>query len=95
MNNPEISEIELSDNCLSKLPNQIQFEESINTLGTIKSISELNIDLINSNEAMLVLNKLPIIHGRSTKEEDKMTQKRMKRATIIIVMIRIIICVSE
>ena len=42
-------------------------------LTTIKSLSELDIDLIDSNEAMLVLNNLPnvqILNGRSTKDED-------------------------
>ena len=39
----------------------------------IKSLTQLNIDLIDSSEAMLVLNNLPnvqILNGRSTKEED-------------------------
>ena len=36
-------------------------------------MTELDIDLIDSNEAMLVLNNLPnvqILNGRSTKDED-------------------------
>ena len=42
-------------------------------LTTIKSLTELDIDLIDSNEAMLVLNNLPnvqILNGRSTKDDD-------------------------
>ena len=42
-------------------------------LAKIKSLTQLNIDLIDSSEAMLVLNNLPnvqILNGRSTKEED-------------------------
>ena len=40
---------------------------------TLKSLTELDIDLIDSNEAMLVLNNLPnvqILNGRSTKDDD-------------------------
>ena len=40
----------------------------------IKALVVLNIDLVDSNEAMLVLNKLPniqVLNGRSTKEEDE------------------------
>ena len=43
-------------------------------LTTIKSLTELDIDLIDSNEAMLVLNNLPnvqILNGRSTKDDDE------------------------
>ena len=43
----------------------------------IKSLTQLNIDLIDSSEAMLVLNNLPnvqILNGRSTKEEDEYKQ---------------------
>jgi len=42
-------------------------------LTTLKSLTELDIDLIDSNEAMLVLNNLPnvqILNGRSTKDDD-------------------------
>ena len=42
-------------------------------LTTIKSLTELDIDLIDSNEAMLVLNNLAnvqILNGRSTKDDD-------------------------
>ena len=42
-------------------------------LTTIKSLTELDIDLIDSNEAMLILNNLPnvqILNGRSTKDDD-------------------------
>ena len=45
----------------------------MNVLTTIKSLTELDIDLIDSNEAMLVLNNLPnvqILNGRSTKDDD-------------------------
>lgn len=40
----------------------------------VKALVVLNIDLVDSNEAMLVLNKLPniqVLNGRSTKEEDE------------------------
>ena len=42
-------------------------------LTTIKSLTVLDLDLMDSNEAMLVLNNLPnvqILNGRSTKDED-------------------------
>ena len=42
-------------------------------LTTLKSLTELDIDLIDSNEAMLVLNNLPnvqILNGRSTKDDE-------------------------
>ena len=42
-------------------------------LTTIKSLTELYIDLIDSNQAMLVLNNLPnviMLNGKSTKDED-------------------------
>ena len=41
---------------------------------TIKSLTILDIDLIDSNEAILILNNLPnvqILNGRSTKEEEE------------------------
>ena len=49
------------------------FNELINVLITIKSLTNLSIDLIDSSEAMLILNKLPnieILNDHSTKEED-------------------------
>ena len=104
INCPEVIELDLSNNMLSKLPleisfltcltkldirnnafsnvikqiynnilNQIQFEDTVKVLTTIKSLTELDIDLIDSNEAMLVLNNLPnvqILNGRSTKDDD-------------------------
>ena len=39
----------------------------------MKSLTELDIDLIDSNEAMLVLNNLPnvqILNGKSTKDDE-------------------------
>ena len=41
---------------------------------TIKSLTILDIDLIDSNEAILILNNLPnvqILNGKSTKEEEE------------------------
>ena len=48
-----------------------QFEEVIKILMTIKSLTILDIDLIDSNEAILVLNNLPnvqILNGKSTRD---------------------------
>ena len=41
---------------------------------TLKSLTILDIDLIDSNEAILVLNNLPnvqILNGKNTKEEEE------------------------
>ena len=90
LNYPEIIELDLSNNNLTKLPLEISFltvltkldirnnkftdfNELINVLVTIKSLTNLSIDLIDSTEAMLILNKLPnieILNDHSTKEED-------------------------
>jgi hypothetical protein len=90
LNYPEIIELDLSNNNLTKLPLEISFltvltkldirnnkftnfNELINVLITIKSLTNLSIDLIDSSEAMLILNKLPnieILNDHSTKEED-------------------------
>ena len=64
INCPEITELDLSNNMLSKLPLEISF---------LTCLTKLDIDLIDSNEAMLVLNNLPnvqILNGRSTKDDD-------------------------
>ena len=90
LNCPEIIELDLSNNMLTKLPLEISFltcltkldirnnafqnfDDTVKVLTTIKSLTQLDIDLIDSNEAMLVLNNLPnvqVLNGRSTKDED-------------------------
>jgi len=90
LNCPEIIELDLSNNMLTKLPLEISFltcltkldirnnafsnfEETVKVLTMIKNLTELDIDLIDSNEAMLVLNNLPNVlklNGRNTKDDD-------------------------
>ena len=104
LNYPEITELDLSNNMLTKLPLEIsfltclskldirnnafsnvnnhiyniynyklQFEDTVKVLTSIKSLNELYIDLIDSNEAMIVLNNLPnvqLLNGKNTKDDD-------------------------
>ena len=43
-------------------------------LTTLKSLTVLDLDLVDSNEAMIVLNNLPnvqMLNGKSTKDDDE------------------------